>query len=74
MGALVKSKISPAVSKEPVTVAVTLGPESSKVKSKLLCADASVAEVNRTKSDKIELKNLAFIKSTPKNKWLDLMF
>ena len=50
-----------------LTVAVTLGPESSEVKIKTLCADANVAETNRTRSGEAELRNLAFIKSTPKN-------
>jgi len=50
-----------------LTVAVTLGPESSEVNRKTFCADANVAETNRTRSDEAELRNLAFIKSTPKN-------
>lgn len=61
VGDVVPEKLSPAMSNKPVTVAVTLGPESSKVKSKLFCADASVAEPSRTKSDRTELKNPVFI-------------
>ena len=34
IGAVCPMKFSPEVSKDPVTVAVTLGPESSKVNSK----------------------------------------
>ena len=60
------AELSPEVSKDPVTVAVTLGPESSKVKSKTFCADANLAEISRIKIDKTELRNLAFIKLTPK--------
>ena len=61
VGDTVLAKLSPVTSNKPVTVAVTLGPESSKVKSKLFCADASVAEPSRTKSDRTDLKSPVFI-------------
>ena len=49
-----------------MTVAVVLGPESSKVKSKTFCADAHIAQASTIKSDKAELSNLVFIELTPK--------